>query len=130
MFANCQLMGMDLAFPDVCKTPPAAMAPIPYPNMAFGFMAVPNACNILITGMPAHNMATITPITLGDTTGAGGGVVSQTFMRQSRSVTGAYTALIQGMPAARVTNLTSQNCNNMVGMRIVPSQYKVMILSP
>jgi hypothetical protein len=24
MFANAQMMGVDLAFPDVCKTPPAA----------------------------------------------------------------------------------------------------------
>ena len=25
MFANCQMMGLDLAFPDVCKTPPYRM---------------------------------------------------------------------------------------------------------
>ncbi|EJL76654.1 hypothetical protein PMI12_02117 [Variovorax sp. CF313] len=130
MFANCQLMGMDLAFPDVCKTPPAAMAPIPYPNMAMGPMAVPNAWNILFMGMPAHNMATTTPITLGDTTGAGGGIVSQTFMSQSRHLTGAFTMLIKGTPATRMTSLASQNRSNIVGMRIVPSQCKVMILSP
>ena len=29
MFANCQLMGTDMAFPDVCLTPaPPAPAPI------------------------------------------------------------------------------------------------------
>jgi hypothetical protein len=43
MFANCQLMGMDMAFPDVCKSP----VPIPFPNMALGPMAIPNAWNIL-----------------------------------------------------------------------------------
>lgn len=41
MFANCQMMGLDLAFPDVCKTPPAL--PIPYPNFALGPTAIPNA---------------------------------------------------------------------------------------
>jgi len=29
-----------------------------------------------------------------------------------------------------MTSLSTQNRNNMVGMRIVPSQCKVMILSP
>ncbi|WP_431125853.1 DUF4150 domain-containing protein [Variovorax paradoxus] len=129
MFANCQLMGMDLAFPDVCKTPPAAMAPLPYPNMAMGPMAVPNAWNIMFMAMPAHNMATTTPITLGDTTGAAGGIVSQTFMSQSRHVTGAFTVLIKGTPATRMTSLSTQNRNNMVGMRIVPSQFKILMLA-
>jgi hypothetical protein len=122
MFANCQLMGMDLAFPDVCKSP----VPIPYPNMAMGPMAVPNAWNILFMAMPAHNMATTTPITLG----ALGGVVSQTFMQQSRHVTGAFTVLLKGTPATRVTSITMQNRCNIVGMRIVPSQFKVLMLAP
>ena len=29
MFANTQMMGMDLAFPDVCLTPTPAPVPIP-----------------------------------------------------------------------------------------------------
>ena len=94
MFANCQLMGMDMAFPDVCKSP----VPIPYPNMALGPMAIPNAWNILFMAMPAHNMATTTPITLGDQPG--------------------------------VTSITLQHRCNIVGMRIVPSQLKVLMLAP
>jgi len=129
MFANCQMMGMDLAFPDVCKTPPAAMMPIPYPNFAMGPMAVPNAWNILIMGMPAHNLATMTPLTLGDTPGLGGGIISQTVMNQSRHVTGAFTILLKGTPATRMTSITLQNRANMVGMRIVPSQFKVVLLA-
>ena len=31
MFANTQMMGMDMGFPDVCLTPPVP-APVPYPN--------------------------------------------------------------------------------------------------
>jgi hypothetical protein len=64
MFANCQMMGVDLAFPDVCKTPPAI--PIPYPNIALGPTAIPNAWNILFMCAPAHNLATVTPLTNGD----------------------------------------------------------------
>ena len=94
MFANCQLFGMDLAFPDVCRTP----VPIPFPNMALGPMAIPNAWNILFMGMPAHNMATVTPITNGDNAGVLMGVVSQTVMGPSRPNTGALTVLLSGTP--------------------------------
>jgi hypothetical protein len=130
MFANCQLMGMDMAFPDVCKTPPAAMAPLPYPNMALGPTAIPVALNILFMAMPAHNMATVTPLTLGDQVGAAGGLISQTFMSQSRHLTGAFTVLLLGTPATRMTSVSLQNTCNIVGMRIVPSQFKVLMLAP
>ncbi|MDQ8033587.1 type VI secretion protein [Bordetella genomosp. 1] len=130
MFANCQLMGMDLAFPDVCKTPPAALMPLPYPNMALGPMAVPNAWNILFMAAPAHNMATITPITLGDIPGAAGGIISQTFMSQSRHITGAFTCIVRGTPVTRITSLALQNRCNALGMRIVPSQFKLLVLAP
>lgn len=127
MFANCQMMGMDLAFPDVCKTPPAI--PIPYPDIALGPTAIPNAYNILYMCTPAHNMATITPLTNGDNAGVAMGVVSQTVMGQSRHLTGAFTILLKGTPATRMTSLTLQNSTNMVGMRIVPSQFKVLMLA-
>lgn len=129
MFANCQLMGMDLAFPDVCRTPPA-MIPIPYPDVALGPTAIPNAWNILFMGMPAHNMATVTPITMGDTPGLGLGMASNTVMGPSRHLTGAFTVLLRGTPATRMTSLSLQNRCNMVGMRIVPSQFKVLMLAP
>ena len=126
MFANCQLMGMDLAFPDVCKTP----VPVPFPNMALGPMAIPNVPNILLMAMPAHNLGTVTPITLGDQPGALGGIISQTFMQQSRHITGAFTVLTKALPTTRVTSLSLQNRMNIVGMRLIPSQFKVLVLAP
>ena len=37
MFANCQMGGQDMGFPDVCLTPsPVGPVPIPYPNIAMG----------------------------------------------------------------------------------------------
>ncbi|MCA9621991.1 MAG: DUF4150 domain-containing protein, partial [Myxococcales bacterium] len=47
MFANTQMMGIDIGFPDVCLTPTPAPVPIPYPNIAMGPMGVPAAYNIL-----------------------------------------------------------------------------------
>ena len=37
---------------------------------------------------------------------------------------------LKGTPATRVTSITMQNRCNMVGMRIVPSQFKVLLLAP
>ena len=80
--------------------------------------------------MPAHNMATFTPITLGDQPGVLGGVISQTFMQQSRHLTGAFTVLVKGTPVTRVTSISLQNRCNIVGMRLVPSQFKMLVLAP
>ncbi|MBR0651792.1 DUF4150 domain-containing protein [Roseomonas terrae] len=130
MFANCQLMGMDLAFPDVCLTPAVpAPVPIPYPNIAMGPTAIPSQFNTLIMGAPMHNMATVTPLTNGDNAGVATGVASGTVMGPSRHLLGAFTMLVSGMPVTRLTSMSMQNSTNMVGMRIVPSQVKVLVLS-
>ncbi|MBW7984904.1 DUF4150 domain-containing protein [Enterobacillus tribolii] len=130
MFANCQLMGIDIAFPDVCLTPMPAPTPIPYPNVALGPTAIPNAVNILFMGMPAHNMATVTPLTNGDNAGVALGVASGSVMGPSRHVTAAFTVLIKGTPATRLTSVSIQNSTNAPGMRVVPSQLKVLLLAP
>ncbi len=128
MFANCQLFGMDLAFPDVCLTPLPAPVPVPYPNMALGCMATPHTYKVLFSGLPAHNMSTLTYSSVGDNAGVNLGVLSGTVMGTSRHLTGAFTTLIKGSPASRVTSLSLQNNTNMVGMRLIPSQLKVMML--
>lgn len=130
MFANCQLFGVDLAFPDVCLTPMPTPTPIPYPDIALGPTAIPNAFNILFMGMPAHNMATITPLTNGDNPGVATGVASGTVMGPSRHLTGSFTVLLKGTPATRLTSMSLQNATNAIGMRIVPSQFKVLMLAP
>lgn len=131
MFANTQMMGMDMAFPDVCLTPAVpAPIPVPYPNIAMGPTAIPSQVNTLIMAMPAHNMATTTPLTNGDNAGVATGVASGTVMGPSRHLLGSFTMLIGGMPATRLTSMSMQNSTNMVGARIVPSQVRVMILSP
>ena len=131
MFANCQLMGTDMGFPDVCLTPtPAGPVPIPYPNIAMGPMAVPNVPNILILGMPVHNLATTIPMTNGDNAGVNMGVASGTVMGPSRHLTGAFTVLYLGMPATRLTSMSLQNSTNCPGARVVPSQTLVLMLAP
>ncbi|HEY4119413.1 MAG TPA: DUF4150 domain-containing protein [Byssovorax sp.] len=132
MFANTQMMGMDLGFPDVCLTPaPPAPSPIPlpYPNIAMGPMGVGFAANVLFACAPAHNMATEIPLSNGDNTGVAGGVASGTDMGPSRALTGAFTVLVDGMPVTRLTSVNLQNSTNCPGVRAVPSQPKVLVLA-
>ncbi len=120
-----------MGFPDVCLTPtPAGPVPIPYPNIAAGPMGVPAAYNILYMCTPAHNMSTTVPLTNGDNAGVAMGVASGMVMGPSRHLTGAFTVLLNYMPATRMTSMALQNSTNCPGARIVPSQVKILILAP
>ncbi len=128
MFANSQGPGTDLGFPDTCLTPPAA-APVPYPNIAIGPMGLRFCPKVLWQGLPAHNMSTTIPMTNGDNAGVMLGVASATVMGPSRHLTGAFTVLVGGPPATRVTSVALQNSTNCPGMRLAPSQLKVLLLA-
>ena len=131
MFANTQMMGMDMGFPDVCLTPtPAGPIPIPYPNIAAGPMGVPAVYNVLFMATPAHNMSTVVPLSNGDNAGVAMGVASGLVMGPARHLTASFTTLGGGMPLTRLTSMSLQNSTNCPGMRAVPSQIKVLVLAP
>ncbi len=132
MFANTQLSGVDTGFPDVCLTPapPAPPIPVPYPNIAAGPMALNAVYKVLFMCAPAHNMGTSIPMTNGDNAGLATGVASATVMGPARHLTAAFTVLIGGMPLTRLTSVALQNSTNCPGARLVPSQVKVLVLSP
>ncbi len=129
MFANTQMGGMDLGFPDVCKLPPVAI-PFPFPDFALGPLGVPAAYNILFMGTPAHNLITTIPLTLGDQPGIALGVASGMVMGPSRRLTAMFTCLVDGIPATRLTSIGLHNNTNIIGLRIVPSQILVLLLGP
>ena len=133
MFANCQLGGMNFGFPDVCKTPsPVGPIPIPYPNMATGMTANPaTACKkIYLSCMPAHNLGTQVPMSMGDNAGVAGGVASSMMMGPCKHIMGSLGVFHEGAPATKMTSPTGQNgmSMNAPGMTMVPAQFKVMIL--
>ena len=130
MFANTQMMGTDIGFPDVCLTPTPVPVPVPYPNIAMGPMAVPNVPTVLINCMPAHNMGTIIPMTNGDNAGVNLGVASGTVMGPRRHLTASFTVLVMGMPATKLTSVALSNSTNCPGARLVPSQPTVLLLAP
>ena len=133
MFANTQMGGMNFAFPDVCLTPsPVGPVPIPYPNISLPLTANPGtACKkFFIMCMPAHNMATMVPMSNGDNSGVNMGVASGMVMGPTRHLIGSFTVLFEGMPATKLTHMTGQNgmSPNMVGATLAPCQVKVMIM--
>jgi hypothetical protein len=129
MFANAQMGGMDLGFPDVILTPtPAGPVPVPAPNVAEGPIKLPAVYNALLGGTPAHNLMTMSPITEGDAVGAG--AASGTVIGPSRHLTAAFTFMIGGAPATRMTSVSLQNSTNCPGAAIVPAQLTVLVLAP
>ncbi|MDE1183225.1 DUF4150 domain-containing protein [Paraburkholderia sp.] len=111
----------------VNKTPPVGV-PVPYDNNAQRPLAIPNVSNVLVAAAPAHNLATIIPVTTGDAPGSMGGVVSGTVSSLSRNINGANTVLLHGMPTTRMTDPTQQNATNAIGTGS-PSQTHILNLA-
>ena len=133
MFANCNMPGMDFAIPDACKTPTGpSVLPLPYPNTAMKIMGLLPTTNMrnLLTFMPAHNIITTMPTSMGDTTGVLMGLVSQTIMGPDRNIRCSMKVLTQAMPVTRMLDNSLQNQMNAPGgMTLLPGQVKVINLA-
>ncbi len=131
MFASCQLTGVNIAFPDICLTPPLPPTglPVPYLNVSLQNLATGFAPTVLWMGAPAHRiLATTIPASLGDNTGVLMGIISHQVASTTRFLTGAFTVFVNKLPATRMTTICLMNGFNMIGMTIVPSQVKVLLL--
>ncbi|ALU89502.1 DUF4150 domain-containing protein [Herbaspirillum rubrisubalbicans] len=130
MFANTSLGVMNMAAPDVCKTPPLA-EPLPYPNIALSTTHIPTVPNVIICGGFAENLLTPGTISNGDEPGVMGGVVSQVFIGPDASTLGSFKVMMGEAFASHLTGLTAQNGKvaNAVGATLVPAQTCVVILS-
>lgn len=116
--------GMNLGFPDVCNTIVGpATVPIPYPNLAMNMMASKFSTIVKVTMMPALNLASRIPMTMGDEAGTAHPMTKQA---------GAYT---MGNPVVFVEKLpginllcptTGNNMNNPIGAVLVPSVVNVL----
>ncbi len=80
--------------------------------------------------MPAHNMGTTIPLSMGDNAGVNMGVASGTVMGPARNIMGSVKVFTGGMPATKALSPAMQNSTNCPGgMTMVPSQFKVLIMS-
>lgn len=134
MFANCQLGGMDMGFPNVCLTPapPApAPVPIPYPCQGMGPMGIPApTLTILWGGAPVHTLLTTYPMTMFGPPGIAG-VASGTVLGPQRPMTGAFSIICRGAPVTRMTTMSLGNLTNCPpNVRLALSQVKVLLLAP
>jgi hypothetical protein len=123
---------MSLAFPDVCIVQVGPVpVPTPFPNIAVSETAIPSQFNVLIECMPAHNLATINPLSNGDEAGVLLGVVSHMIMGPQRYMLGSMTVFTGGPPVTRMLDPTTQNglLPNIVGVSLTPSQTTVLVLS-
>ncbi len=131
-FVNCNLGGMAFAFPDVCLTPsPVGPIPLPYPNISTSVMAIPSQFTTMLTCMPAHNLMTVVPMTNGDNAGVSMGVASGMVMGPERALKGSTNLMLGCIPAKRaLMDMTGHNgmAPNIVGMTILPSQFKFISL--
>jgi carboxyl-terminal processing protease len=116
-----QAAGGHEAFPDVCPTG-APPVPVPYPNLSLNATAQPSSPNILLTGAPALNTGSSSPITLGDNAAVPG-----TSMRPQVTTAGKPKVLVNGLPATTLTSTTTGNASNCAGAKLVPSATNVFI---
>lgn len=133
MLAKTSAGGLCIAFPDVCMTPAPpspSPVPVPYPNVGADPTNTGFVANVLMTCAPAHNLGTAPPMTNGDNAGLATGIASGTVMAPARTMTGAFTVLVGGMPLARLTSVTVQNSSNAPGAKVVPSVTNVLVLAP
>lgn len=134
MFMMTMGAGTKLGFPDTCKTPLAAGAPvpIPYADVAMSISNEPAADNVLICCMPAINQLSQGLVSNGDEPGCMMGVASQRIDGEAVYMVGCITIFTDGVPAQRLTSVTGQNATgvlpNAPGMAIVPSQVTVLTL--
>ena len=131
MFASTKQMGNCVGFPDVCITPvppPVTQAPVPYPNTAACPMVEDSAQKVYIAGSLAIIKKSKYSSSVGDQSGAKGGVVSSKTSGKVEYQLGSTSVKIEGSEAMRLTSMTTHNDNNSVGAQLIPSQTKVMIL--
>lgn len=104
--------GVSIAFPDVCKTPAALGAPLPYPNLALSRDAAKTARRTTADGQPVCLTSSEFARSSGDEPGSAGGVVSQTFRGKAAFVAASQDVIVEGKGVARAFDLVTHNAGN------------------
>jgi hypothetical protein len=121
--------GLRFGFPDVCKTPPFAI-PIPYPNVAISYTAIPTQLTTFFGLMPAYNFLTMEAVSFGDQPGVMGGVLSQIFMGPVNANMMSTCLFLAFLPATTMGHMTGHNgvIDNTIGGYMSPTQISTLCL--
>lgn len=122
-------MGKSYAFTNVMKlSPTGPVAPIP--NEGVSAFVIPTQFHVISGGALVLNMASSAPVSMGDFSGIGMGVVSNTVASMQRHTTGNFTVLAGGSPMVSTGKLTQQNMINSIGTAgLIPSQVRHLVLA-
>ncbi len=103
--------------PDVCKTPPANNAPLPYPNVAFSSDLAKGTTTVKADGgqMCAIRGSEFSK-SIGDEPGSGGGVKSGTHLHRATWLSWSPDVMMQGKPACRLSDKMLLNNGNTVSL--------------
>lgn len=104
--------GLTIAFPDVCRTPAALGAPLPYPNLARSADADKTAKRTTADGKPVATKRSLLSTSTGDEPGSGGGVVSNRFRGRAHPVSASSDVVVEGSGALRAFDLLLHNDRN------------------
>ena len=86
--------------PDLCKTPPAKNAPLPYPNIAFSSDLAKGTTTVFADGgMSCANRGSEFSKSIGDEPGSGGGVKSGTHLDRATWLSWSNDVFLEGKPA-------------------------------
>lgn len=108
--------GMNIAFPDVCKTPtPGGPVPIPYPNIGKASDASGGPPTVKVDGsMPMVKGAKYL-MTTGDEAGSAGGVVSGVMKGEAEFMMYSFDVKYEGKNVCRLGDPLFHNKKNIAG---------------
>ncbi len=104
--------GVTIAFPDVCKTPAALGAPLPYPNIARSADAAKTAKRTTADGKPICLKRSELSTSCGDEPGSAGGVISQKIKGRAHPASASGDVQVEGSGVVRAFDLWLHNDRN------------------
>lgn len=108
--------GMNITFPDVCKTPtPAGPVPIPYPNIGKSADASGGPTTVKIDGCMPMVKGSKYVVTTGDEAGSAGGVVSGVIKGEAEFMMYSFDVKYEGKNVCRLGDPLFHNKKNIMG---------------
>jgi hypothetical protein len=102
--------GMNMIFPDVCKTPsPAGPIPIPYPNIAQSSDTADGTSTVKVDGNPVMVKGANYSKSSGDEAGTAKGIMSSKNMGKATPLLYSFDVKLDGKNAQRLTDMMDGN---------------------